>query len=91
VLATPGGTQVAKQRGRGSWLLRHETPFRRPPAVLEKRGMTATELVDALGLHDVDLLAMEKRGATVSPQMLHKISDRLGVFSDQLAPPEVAP
>jgi DNA-binding XRE family transcriptional regulator len=56
----------------------------------EKRGMTTTELADALGLHDVDLLAMEKRGATVDPRMLSKISGRLGVFSDQLVPPEVA-
>jgi Helix-turn-helix len=56
----------------------------------EKRGMSVRQLADLVGLHDIEILAAEKGGA-ISKGLLYKLSDRLGVTTEMLIPPNVAP
>jgi ribosome-binding protein aMBF1 (putative translation factor) len=56
----------------------------------EKRGMSVRQLADLVGLHDIDILDAEKGGA-ISKGLLYKLSDRLGVTTEMLIPPNVAP
>ena len=55
----------------------------------EKRGKTVRQLADSLGLHDIEIIEIEK-GGDVSRSLLLSIASRLDVLPDMLIPPEVA-
>ena len=55
----------------------------------EKRGMTVRQLADSLGLHDIEIVEMEK-GRAVDHATLLKLSSSLGVLPDMLVPQKAA-
>jgi DNA-binding XRE family transcriptional regulator len=55
----------------------------------EKRGMSVRELADSLGVHDIEIEAVEK-GRAVNRLMLINIASRLDVLPDMITPPKVA-
>jgi ribosome-binding protein aMBF1 (putative translation factor) len=55
----------------------------------EKRGMSVRELADSLGLHDIEIEAVEN-GKAVNRVMLTNIASRLDVLPDMIIPPKVA-
>jgi Helix-turn-helix len=56
----------------------------------EKRGLTIRQLSDLVGLHDIEIVEAE-RGGKINKGLLYKLSDRLGVTTEMLTPPDVAP
>lgn len=80
--AKPGGEQYLLTMAETMRLIDGENPIR---VWREKRGMSLTQLANAVGLHDADLADVEN-GKPVGDAMLFKLSHALDVLGDQLRP-----